>query len=56
MNQKKSDEFLDKQRKRLLGMREELREALKLNTELFNELMQDIATKERREGKSAETA
>lgn len=42
-------EFLDKQRKELDRMREELRNALELETERFNELMQELATKDRPE-------
>lgn len=41
-----SKEFLTKQQARLEQMSEELREALELETDLFNELMQDVATKD----------
>ena len=44
-----STEFLDTQRKELERMSEELRNALELETERFNELMQELAIKDRPE-------
>lgn len=44
-----SDTFLAKQRESLNSMSEELREALELETDLFNELMQNLAIKDRPE-------
>jgi DnaK suppressor protein len=44
-----STEFLKNQRQELERMSEELRNALELETERFNELMQDLAIKDRPE-------
>lgn len=44
-----SDEFLKQQRARLETMRGELQETLELNTELFNELMNQVQIKDRPE-------
>lgn len=44
-----STEFLNTQRKELERMSEELRNALELETERFNELMQELAIKDRPE-------
>ncbi len=42
-------EFLDRQKDELLRMRDELQETLELEVDRFNELMQEVATKDRPE-------